>query len=112
MKITPLTLTDMSIESESLVMLARDARHIVMPLAGYNARKPMVFDDNDVKANLEKVWVGYQNIDERRTLDGGRSLMTGDIAKVENNNENSWWVCCSMGWAQTFEPGTEIQRIG
>ena len=69
-------------------------------------------DVEDAHAACERAWGAYQNIDEdQQCPDGGRSLMVGDMARVECGSTVSWWICCSIGWTETVAPGNDPQRI-
>lgn len=104
---TPYTLSRSVFLRDPMATLARGGRHVVEKLEDYDLRPAVEADVADAHDACERLWVTYQNIDEgRRTPDGGRSLMTGDMALVlDGEGVESWWICCSIGWKATIAPG-------
>ena len=112
-KITPFCLTHKSIMADPMATFASESRHMIQPLSGYEERQTIVVDAEDAHAACEMAWQTFQNIDENwQTPDRGRSLMVGDMVRLENEKATTWWICCSFGWTQTLEPGENIKRIG
>lgn len=111
--VTPFTLNETSLYGDPMATLARGGRHIVQAVSGYDERESFTVDVAEQHDACEEAWKRYQNIDEsRRTPDGGRSLMTGDMMRVVDEAQTAtWWICCSIGWEQTREPGAERVEI-
>ena len=111
-EVTPFCLSQAIITADSMATLAREERHTVQALKNYDERQTIVAEADDAHAACESAWKAFQNIDEEwMTPDGGRSLMVGDMVRVQCGGTFTWWICCSFGWTQTVEPGTESQRI-
>ena len=112
-RVTPFCLSSATLMADSMASLARDERHTVQPLSGYNERPAIEADVEDAHAACERAWTTYQNLDDdHQCPDGGRSLMVGDMARVECGEDVTWWICCSIGWTETVAPTDEAQRIG
>lgn len=57
----------------------------------YDARPSLKSDGDSVDNALEYAWHTYQNLhDDHLTPDGKRSMMVGDIIKVEHNGTTSF----------------------
>ena len=105
--VTPHALNRDVLTRDPMATLARGSRHIVQRLQDYDVRPAIEADVTSVHDACERAWVIYQNIDEdRQTPDRKRSLMTGDMVKVEDGDgAATWWICCSFGWSETVAPG-------
>ena len=105
--VTPHALGRDVLTRDPMATLARGARHIVQRLEDYDRRIAIEADVADPHDACEAAWTRFQNIDEaRRTPDGKRSLMTGDMVEVvAPDGETTWWICCSFGWTRTVAPG-------
>ena len=111
-QVTPLCLTDAILMADPMAMLARGGRHTVQAISSYEERPAIEADVEDAHAACERAWGAYQNLDEdQQCPDGGRSLMVGDMTRVEAGEDTTWWICCSVGWEQTVAPSEEAQRI-
>lgn len=115
--VTPHTLGRDVLTRDPMATLARGNRHIVQPLGDYDRRETINADVNDAHDACEEAWMRYQNIDEaRQTPDRKRSLMTGDMVEVISpDGDTTWWICCSIGWTRTVEPGdvrVEVEAPG
>jgi len=112
-RVTPFCLTSVTLIADSMASIAREERHTVQPLSGYDERPAIEVDVEDAHAACERAWTTYQNLDyDHQCPDGGRSLMVGDMARVECGEDVTWWICCSIGWTETVVPTDEVQRIG
>lgn len=105
--VTPHALTRDVLTRDPMATLARGSRHIVQQLGDYDVRPAIEAEVDTAHDACERAWVAYQNIDDdRQTPDRKRSLMTGDMVKVEDDGGSaSWWICCSFGWTETVPPG-------
>jgi hypothetical protein len=105
--VTPHALGRDVLTRDPMATLARGSRHIVQRLGDYDVRPAIEADVEDAHDACEVAWMRYQNIDEdRQTPDRKRSLMTGDMVKVEDEaGAATWWICCSIGWTETIAPG-------
>lgn len=111
-RVTPFCLSQAIAMSDPMATLARENRHTVQAISNYDERPAIEVDVEDAHAACECAWATYQNIDETRQCpDRGRSLMVGDMVRVEGAGEVTWWICCSIGWTQTVEPSNEAQPI-
>ena len=112
-RVTPFCLGRSILMTDAMASLAREDRHTVQALRSYDERPTIEADVEDAHAACERAWGAYQNIDEdQQCPDGGRSLMVGDMARVECGSTVSWWICCSIGWTKTVAPTDEVQSIG
>lgn len=110
--VTPLCLTREITSADPMATFATDEKHTVQAITSYEERQTIEADVSDAHDACEQAWKVFQNIDENwKTPDGGRSLMVGDMVRLESEEGREWWICCSMGWAQTVEPGSQAQRI-
>jgi len=114
MKVTVYSIGDVALGEHFIATIASPERHTILPLSAYVERMARKYDAPDAPTALEMAWEEFQNIDaNRRVPDGGRSLMTGDLAKVDIEGQSStWWICCTIGWGQTVEPALEVQNFG
>lgn len=111
-QITPFCLSQAIIMADSMATLAREDRHTVRALNNYDERQTIVAEADDAHAACECAWKAFQNIDEDwKTPDGGRSLMVGDMVRVQLGDTTTWWICCSFGWTETVAPTDEAQKI-
>jgi len=111
-RVTPFCLSQNIVMADAMATLAREERHTVQALDDYEERQTIEFGADDADAACERAWTTFQNIDETHQCpDGGRSLMVGDMVRVQCGGTITWWICCSFGWTQTVEPGAEAQRI-
>tara|TARA_B100000929_G_scaffold66801_1_gene50923 strand:+ start:1249 stop:1599 length:351 start_codon:yes stop_codon:yes gene_type:complete len=111
-RVTPFCLSQSIAMSDPMATFSHEDRHTVQALSDYEERPALEFGADDADAACERTWATYQNIDESRQCpDGGRSLMVGDMVRVECAGTVTWWICCSVGWARTVEPTSEAQRI-
>lgn len=112
--VTPYCMTRSTLTSDPMAMLARDNRHTVHPLSGYEKRQTIEVNVADEYAASECAWSTFQNLDEDYMCpDGGRSLMVGDMVQVVDENEvETWLICCSFGWEKTFAPNDRRQEVG
>lgn len=104
--VTPFTLSNATLEGDPIIVLVLRRRKVVLPLAGYDERVALEIDAVNPAEACERLWTAYQNVDAvRRTVDGGRSLMTGDMARVtDDDGREEWWLCCALGWTETPPP--------
>lgn len=113
MRATPFCMDMASPRYDLDASFAHEHRHTIMPLDLYKERQTIEVDADDEHDACEALWTRFQNLDEDRlTPDGGRSLMTGDMARIENDGRVTWWICCSIGWTETRAPGDATQRVG
>lgn len=113
MRATPFCMDTRSPRYDLDASFAHGHRHTIMPRDLYKERQTIEVDATDPHDACEALWMRFQNIDEDRlTPDGGRSLMTGDLARIEHDGRTTWFVCCSVGWSETKAPGDDTQRIG
>ena len=111
-RVTPFCLSHATLMADPMASLARDDRHTVQAIGGYDERPAIDTDAEDAHAACAHAWGAYQNLDEdHRCPDGGRSLMVGDMVRVECSDETTWWICCSFGWTETVAPADESRRI-
>lgn len=103
--ITPHSIANLG--DDPMALLTSGGRHVVQPIGSYQARKPIVSMMSDPHDACGYAWNVYQNVDDDHlTPDGGRSLMTGDMALlVDDDGVETWWIAASSGWIQTFAPG-------
>jgi hypothetical protein len=112
-RVTPFCLGRAILAIDAMASLAREGRHTVQALSAYDERPTIEVEAVDIHAACEAAWATYQNVDEdRKCPDGGRSLMVGDMARVEADSVTHWMICCSIGWTETVVPSDEVQRIG
>lgn len=104
---TPYAATAAAWTADPSAMLGLAGRKAVHAADGYQARSPLAVQVDDPHSACEAAWTAYQNLDaERRTPDGGRSLMMGDLMKLEDSNgAESWWICRAIGWSKVAAPG-------
>lgn len=112
--VTPFSITERVFLEDPMATLARGGRHIIQTRNGYDERHSFTVEASALHDACEEAWKRYQNIDEgRQTPDRGRSLMTGDMVRLVNDDaDETWWICCSFGWEQTQAPGDERVEIG
>ena len=112
-KVTPFCMTEALLRRDPMAMLAREERHTVHVVADYDERPTIDSGAADAHGACEHAWATFQNIDENwQTPDGGRSLMVGDMARVTDEDGNTtWWICCSMGWAETMAPNEDAMLV-
>jgi len=113
LRVTPFCMSSALLVRDPLAMLSRENRHTVHVAGDYEERQTLEVDVKDGEAACERAWTVFQNIDENHsTPDDGRSLMVGDLVRVTTESgDESWWICCSMGWAETMAPNEDTMQI-
>lgn len=94
-------------------LLITGRAHTLHPASHYDRRSDLVVEAAGPHAALQWAWCVFENGGANvQTPDGGRSTMMGDLARVETETGAvSWWICATLGWVETREPGTESVRI-
>lgn len=110
---TPYTIKPEAFVADVRSILVKPNDHRVLRMEDYTKRKALVVKAEGAREACDTVWMKYQNISHmKRTPDKGRSMMTGDLVHiVDEKNEESWWIVCSLGWAKTVCPGDECVEI-
>ena len=110
------TVTPLAIRMERLAtaaaLLPTADRHIVLPADDYHRRGAFETEAEDAHTACERAWLAFQNLDHQATPDGGRSLMTGDMAEVvDAEGRVGHWICCVVGWTETTAPTNAIIEV-
>lgn len=109
---TPFCLSKTTVLTETMAMFARETKHNVYPINSYDERQTINITSQDEDFACEIVWNEYQNLENKTTPDNGRSLMVGDMVRlVDENDSETWWICCMSGWAQTYAPNAVLQSV-
>ena len=110
---TPFCLTRDIMMKDPMATFARPEKHVVQPLSGYEERQTIEIEEDSDLSACENIWNVFQNLTEDHlTPDGGRSLMVGDMVRMNKDGEVSWWICCSFGWEKTVAPNELRQEVG
>lgn len=90
-RVTPFCLSQNIVMADAMATLAREERHTVQALDDYEERQTIEFGADDADAACERAWTTFQNIDETHQCpDGGRSLMVGDMVRVQCGGTITW----------------------
>ena len=103
---TPFTQNEIALSHREMVPFPTPDKYRVGGILEYDPRATVEIDAVSAEEAVTKLWSIYQNIDDAHlTPDGGRSLMTSDLARlVDPEGVESWWICCSIGWHQIEAP--------
>jgi hypothetical protein len=77
----------------------------------YISKPSMEVEGDTPEAACEQVWSTYQNIDEnRKTPDGGRSMMVGDLVLLQGQGSNDvrLYRAASVGFEPARFPNTTV----
>lgn len=69
----------------------------------FQARKPVAIRDHDPETILAEVWDIYQDIG-RPTPDGGPDMQMGDLVRLQNNADETWWLILAIGVRKVSTP--------
>lgn len=109
----PYAQNQLALAHPELVFFPSPDNHRVGHSREYDQRSGIDIDAPSHDEALSECWERFQNIDRNhKTPDGGRSLMTGDLVQIlDQDRQESWWICCSMGWHQIEAPEGAISSL-
>lgn len=109
-KATPYEISRAAVEKDPYATFVYPDKYKVQKKSDYEERKTIEVECESAKWACEELWKKFQNIDESwLTPDNKRSLMTGDLARIEDESGNvAWFICASIGWIEIKEPGETV----
>jgi hypothetical protein len=112
-KATPYEISRKAVESDPYATFVYPGRYKVQKMEDYLERQSIEVKCESAKWACEELWKTFQNIDENwHTPDNKRSLMTGDLARIEDETGKvSWYICASIGWIEIEEPGDAVLEV-